>query len=116
MSSLPAILEATASSRAVRLRARVEPTSRLLEGHFPDEPIVPGVAHLQLVLEGVRRLEGRPMRLAELRGFRLRRKIAPGQDFEVRVSRSGQADMFAFEIRTLEGLASSGALRATHGG
>jgi 3-hydroxymyristoyl/3-hydroxydecanoyl-(acyl carrier protein) dehydratase len=116
LSSLPAILEASASPGAVRLRARVEPTSRLLEGHFPEEPVVPGVAHLQIVLEAVQRLEGRPMRLSELRGFRLRRKIILGEDFEVRVSRTGEKGGFAFELRTLAGVASAGALRAIHDG
>jgi hypothetical protein len=65
-------IEAVAGAGTVRMRVRVDAGSRLLDGHFPGEPIVPGMAHLHVVLEGVRRLAGRPMRLTELNGFRAR--------------------------------------------
>jgi 3-hydroxymyristoyl/3-hydroxydecanoyl-(acyl carrier protein) dehydratase len=107
------VVDAVVSSDTLRMRARVEPGSRLLTGHFPGEPVVPGVAHLHMVLEGVQRLSGRPMCLTELSGFRLRRKLPLGDDCDVHVSRGPEPGTFRFEVRTAEGVASSGALRAT---
>lgn len=63
-------------------------------GHFPGNPIFPGVLTLALVRETVRRAEGRDWRLAAANRHKLMRPLVPGDRVSVhcRVSeRDGEA-------------------------
>lgn len=79
---------------------RVPEDLTALEGHFPDLPIVPGVAQLQWVFAAAREglgIDSPPRQIAQLK---FRRLLRPGRKLTVRVEREGAA---AFQFRLFDG-------------
>ncbi len=89
------------------LAVRVPDDSRLVAGHFPGRPIVPGVALLALVARAAADWRGEAGEILALRGVKLRRPVAPGDTLAVRLRRleDGGAGSVAFELRRAEGAA-----------
>jgi 3-hydroxyacyl-[acyl-carrier-protein] dehydratase len=104
------LVEAAVSETSVHLKLRLEAGSALVDGHFPGEPILPGVAHLALAQEAAERLERRPVLVLGLRNFRLRQVVRPGDVIDVRVTRSPTPTELRFEMRVGDAVASSGIL------
>lgn len=104
------LVEASVSEGSVHLKVRLEAGSALLDGHFPGEPILPGVAHLALVQEAAERLELRPVFVSGLRNFRLRQVLRPGDRIDVHVTRAPTPFELRFEMRVEDAVASSGIL------
>ena len=104
------LVEAAVSEASAHLKVRLEPGSALLDGHFPDEPILSGVAHLALAQEAAERLERRPVFVSGLRNFRLRQVVRPGDVIDVHVTRSPTPFELRFEMRVEDALTSSGIL------
>lgn len=79
------------------VRARVPADLRYLEGHFPDRPIVPGVAQLvPLVHEQVRRAWPHLGAPTSIKRLKFLETLWPGDELEVRLTRDG--DRVRFEI------------------
>jgi len=78
---------------------RVSPQSRWFDGHFDDEPILPGIAHLALALAALYRQAGRDRTLTALRGVRFSRPLRPGDEVEVLLSEGTEPSSVRFEIR-----------------
>lgn len=104
------LVEAAVGEASAHLKIRLEPGSVLLDGHFPGEPILPGVAHVALAQEAAERLERRPLLVSGLRNFRLRQVVRPGDVIDVHVTRSPTPFELRFEMRVEGALASSGIL------
>ena len=104
------LVEAAVGEASAHLRLRLEPGSALVEGHFPGEPILPGVAHVALAQEAAERLERRPVIVSGLRNLRLRQVVRPGDVIDVHVTRSATPLELRFEMRVEGALASSGIL------
>lgn len=68
------------------------------EGHFPNDRILPGIAHLQLLLEAATRASGVPQALKAVRGIRFRRVVRPGQRLELSAS-VDEGGVLRFELR-----------------
>ncbi|MBU6246257.1 MAG: hydroxymyristoyl-ACP dehydratase [Xanthomonadaceae bacterium] len=76
-------------------RFRVPAEHPCLPGHFPGEPLVPGVVMLEAVAEALRAWRGeRLVRIAEAKFVA---PLRPGEDAEVRLS--DVAGRLRFEIR-----------------
>ena len=91
-------------------RVRLEEESPFFSGHFPGDPILPGVGLLGLVLEAAAKWEQRSVALLGLRDFRLRRVVRPGEAIEVHLSRADGRGEVRFAVRCGAVLASSGVL------
>lgn len=88
-------------------RLEVRPDWPHFAGHFEGRPILPGIAHLQLVREAVRRVAGPDLELVAVEVLRLRRVVAPG-DVLVLEAKRRDAGRWAFELRCGPELASQG--------
>jgi 3-hydroxyacyl-[acyl-carrier-protein] dehydratase len=104
------LLEASVEPARARLRFRLEAESAVLAGHFPGEPVLPGIAHLVLAQDAAERLLGRALAVASLEGFRLRRAVRPGDVVDVSVASADRDDVIRFELRVAGVLSSSGLL------
>jgi 3-hydroxymyristoyl/3-hydroxydecanoyl-(acyl carrier protein) dehydratase len=107
------LLEASVEPARARLRFRLEAESPVLAGHFPGEPVLPGVAHLVLAQEAAEQLVGRALAVASLEGFRLRLAVRPGDVVDVSAARTDREDTLRFELRVGGVLSSSGLLSVT---
>jgi predicted hotdog family 3-hydroxylacyl-ACP dehydratase len=76
-------------------------------GHFEGRPILPGIAHLGLVRDALRRIVDRELELVAVTVLRLRQVVEPGDGLELEMSPRGEAE-WAFDLRRGSDLASNG--------
>jgi predicted hotdog family 3-hydroxylacyl-ACP dehydratase len=107
----------------------------LFAGHFPGRPLLPGIAHLALLCQVLEELAARGTLggeapgdtvIAEVRRFRLRQEIVPGDRIELRVEgwdeTRAESRSVRFELRRQAaagqpgGIASEGTVRIGMGG
>ena len=55
------------------------------KGHFPGDPLLPGIAQLHLVMEAVRAALGQDVRLTGLKRVRFKRIIRPEETIDIAV-------------------------------
>ena len=98
-----------------RFTVEILAESPAFRGHFPGRPILPAVAQLALVEEGIAQLnkEDRPRRssIAEISGLRLRRTVGPGDRLTLWIGAANEKGMHRFEIRSDENVVSGGSVR-----
>jgi 3-hydroxyacyl-[acyl-carrier-protein] dehydratase len=88
-----------------RFRIEIPAASPLFAGHFPGQPILPGIAHLAIVECALR------SPLAAVRGLRVRRPVLPGEALELSVGKPDADGWTRFEIRRQEAPVAGGAVR-----
>ena len=72
------------SPEPIRWEGRIPKDAVWFDGHFPQEPILPGVAQLCLVEEMLRRCTGRDAsRVSRLRRVRFKLAIRPGDTLSI---------------------------------
>jgi predicted hotdog family 3-hydroxylacyl-ACP dehydratase len=100
------------SARSVVAELLVPAGGPIFAGHFPGRPLLPGIAHLALLCQVLEEVAARGTlggeapgntAIAEVRRFRLRREIVPGDRIELRVEGWAEAPAesgsFRFEVR-----------------
>ena len=80
----------------VAARVVLEADDRFFAGHFPDSPILPGVAQLALLERELSRIAGRPLALGALRKLRFRRPAFPGDALDLEASPRGAETTFVW--------------------
>ena len=78
-------------------------------GHFPNFPIMPGVAQLGFAVEGARKAFAVDGALREAKKIKFVRIIGPGNDVRLVLTQKGEGEI-AFEFREGDALCSSGTL------
>ncbi|GAA0682997.1 hydroxymyristoyl-ACP dehydratase [Dyella sp. LX-66] len=93
-------------SPTYRTCVRIDPTHPSLPGHFPGQPLVPGVVLLQAVADALRAWRGQ--RLARIAEAKFMAPLLPGEEAELLLSESGAR--VRFELRRGELLLARGAI------
>lgn len=84
---------------AVTARADVPAASRWFEGHFPGDPILPGIAQLALVIEVLKRALGPKTAAVRFSRVRFKQLIRPGDRLALDIRpKPEDARRFAFRI------------------
>lgn len=96
-----------APAAPVRERFEVRSDWPHFVGHFEGRPILPGIAHLLLVRDALRRVAGPDLELVGVETLRLRRVVAPGDLLEIAAAPRG-TDRWSFELCCGGELASQG--------
>ncbi len=102
------------SSGELLARAETVAESPWFSGHFPGEPILPGIAQIAMVLETIRRAEGRDVCIAGLKRVRFKQVIEPGDEITIRVRpRESGDDCYSFQVTVGGEIACSGLITVT---
>ncbi len=110
-------LQLSGRGERVAAAARFPRNSDWFSGHFPGNPIVPGVALIALVEEAVierERGEGRTLVITGVRRIRFRLPVRPDDEVTLEATRmSGrEGPTYAFTLRLAGEVACSGVLTA----
>ncbi len=107
----PERLDARDEADARELRLHVPVGHACFAGHFPGDPIVPGVAQLHWAVRALAEWLARELEVVALEALKFRRPIRPGATFALRLSKGSEPNTFAFEMRDDDGPISSGRVR-----
>ena len=67
-------------------------------GHFPENPILPGIAQLKLVFDLIARCAEKKLQVAELSRVKFRKIITPGELLDIRVNCVKTDKQYSFQI------------------
>jgi 3-hydroxyacyl-[acyl-carrier-protein] dehydratase len=70
----------------ITARVLIDAESAWFDGHFPDDPILPGVAQLNIVVELLQRALEKPVYANQLSRVRFKHLIRPGDCLDIRLS------------------------------
>lgn len=71
-------------------------------GHFPGDPILPGIAILSMVTDAIRHHEferGRKVRITGIRRVRFRQPVRPGEALTISLSLSHQEPGISYQFK-----------------
>jgi hypothetical protein len=105
------VLEEAVGPSGWRARLRVEPSSRVFQGHFEGDPILPGIAHLVVLRHALRAMRGRGATVRELSSVRFRRVVRPGAVLEVSVAAPDAEGGCRFDVHLGHAVVASGRVR-----
>ena len=95
------VLELIPGERVVTLK-NVTANDPVIQGHFPDNPILPGVLLLEAMAQssGLLLPVGSSALLAQIRDARFRRTVVPGDQVRIEAARlTGLGDLHRFEVK-----------------
>ncbi len=100
------------STVAMTREVAVPADSIWFQGHFPGDPLLPGIAQLHLVNETLRAALGDDMRLLGLQRVRFKRIIRPDETITIRVEPvEGKSGLYRFQLSVDGENACSGLMR-----
>jgi 3-hydroxyacyl-[acyl-carrier-protein] dehydratase len=73
------------ASDSVQAKISINPHHKIFEGHFPRMPIVPGVCMVQVILEIMETVAGKPVRLTEADTIKFLAMMNPEENKEIDV-------------------------------
>ena len=93
------------------LDAEVLPDSPWFDGHFPENPTLPGIAQLEIAIDAIRLVSKQNLSVTGFRKVRFKRVIRPGEKLKVIATpRKSQEGSYAFRILAEDELACNGVL------
>lgn len=99
------------SSNEIIMDAEVSPDSPWFSGHFPGEPILPGVAQLEMAFDAIKRFNRKSLKMSGLKRVRFKQVIRPDDKLRITTApHKKDALSFHFRIMVNGELASSGIL------
>ncbi|MDO7875812.1 hydroxymyristoyl-ACP dehydratase [Hymenobacter sp. ASUV-10] len=74
---------ASDGNSSVEARFLLNPSHPVFEGHFPGQPVVPGVCMLQIIKEGLEKALGKKILLAQAANIKFLSMLVPAADKEI---------------------------------
>lgn len=74
------IQEIIPSDRGHCIKVQLNPEHHIFEGHFPEQPIVPGVCTLQIIKECVEEIMDKPLIYSSISSCKFTSMILPSTD------------------------------------
>ena len=92
----------TVNSLTVGLEGRVcvGDDSPWFNGHFPDDPIFPGIAQIQLVLDLIADELQEPLQLIRLSRVKFKKIVRPGEILDIHAAPGNKENLFTFTIQS----------------
>ena len=87
----------------------VPPDSPWFDGHFPGEPILPGVAQIGMVFDAIRKARNPDLKISSVRRVRFKRIIRPDDQLKIIAAPlKKEAGSYSFRILILDEVVCSG--------
>lgn len=86
------------SSDKIILDAEVLPDSPWFSGHFPGEPILPGIAQIEMALDAIKHLTQKDLKISNVKRVRFKQIIRPGDKLQI-IATSKKEKALAFSCR-----------------
>ena len=107
--TMPRVLEAKTTAAGMELTLDIEPDLAALDGHFPEAPVVPGVAQLDWAVRLARRYLPVPATgFSKLEAVKFHRVIQPGVTVQLSLEWSVPKQRLIFSYASPKGPCSSG--------
>ncbi|VTR63788.1 putative FabA-like domain protein [Desulfosarcina cetonica] len=91
--------------------ARIPRDSAWFSGHFPGQPVLPGIAQLALVFDLIQAHAGHALRIVEMSRIRFKRMILPEDPVTIIATpKPGRSDVYTFRIEKIDGLVTTGTM------
>lgn len=92
---------------SIDAEAHIAADSPWFSGHFPNEPVLPGIALLAMVSDTIRRRQaeaGKKVKISKIRKVRFRLPVRPASDLSLKLSCSERDNILNYQFRiTLNG-------------
>jgi len=102
------VLSVTPQQDVVKLRLHVPANSQWFSGHFPEQPLLPGVVQTNWAIEFGRRYLSLPPVFRYLSNMKFMRFILPDTTLELRLQWHPTKSEMSFEYRDGDAVVSSG--------
>ena len=99
----------------VMAHIRIPADSPWFDGHFPEAPVLPGVAQLGMIHDLLCRMLDRTLPVAQVSRVRFKQMIRPDQALILTVKTGDEGSNRSFSISGDEGLICSGLIRLRAG-
>lgn len=86
------------AANAIRARVIVPDDSPWFSGHFPDDPILPGIAQLKMVADVIARARQQDLWIKRLHRVKFKRIVRPGEQLDIHATATSPGDLYAFRI------------------
>ena len=102
---------ACSGSDQMTLKAEVLPDSPWFDGHFPEDPILPAIAQLEMAFDVIKMCGKQNLTVAGFKKVRFKKIIRPRQKLQIiATSRKSEEGSYAFRILVEDELACNGVL------
>lgn len=101
------------SPNKVVMEVDTNASSSWYSGHFPDDPVLPGIAQIAMAFEAVKHLRGEDVKVTEVKKIRFKQIIRPNDRLLITVS-PGKGHAYKFSILLKGELACNGILSVEH--
>jgi len=101
-------VEIEGTDAGFRYRLELAEDDAYFEGHFPDQPVLPGVGQLHLLTKALAKSLGRPVEWKSVHSIRFRKPILPASPCEITVQAPTREGEVRFQIHGEAGLMADG--------
>ena len=106
----PQVLEQRDAESGCRLRLRVSPDCPYLEGHFPNQPVLPGVVQVFWADHFARELLGVSAAFRGMQALKFKNLVLPGMEVALTLGYSSMSGRLEFHFESTAGQHSQGRL------
>ena len=92
-------------------RVTTDHDSLWFSGHFPDNPILPGIAQLDMVVECIAAAREDTVSMTGLSRIKFRKIVRPGEPLDIHATCDNMKDQYAFQITSGDENVCSGIMR-----
>ncbi len=85
-------------TKTIKSVATLDNSSIWFSGHFPGDPILPGIAQLKLVADLISEAENRTLCLKRLGRIKFRKIVRPGESLNICVTSGEDVNHYLFSI------------------
>lgn len=85
-------------NKGIQARVVADASSPWFAGHFPDKPILPGIAQLKMVADVISQATQSPMGIWQLTRIKFKKIIVPGEELEMHITPAAAANQYTFHI------------------